>query len=66
MKSQIRDYDPKGRHTTIVRQIFVLKNGALMLDNLWIRDVDIGMASTMIADTFPEISELAKGCRFSN
>ncbi|MCU0631036.1 MAG: GTPase RsgA [Methanoregulaceae archaeon] len=29
----IRDYDGKGRHTTTVRQLFVMKSGALMIDN---------------------------------
>ena len=64
--SHIRDYDGKGRHTTTVRQLFVLKGGALMIDNPGLREVGIGTAATGIADTFPEIPELAKGCRFSD
>ena len=61
-----RDYDGKGRHTTTVRHLFVLAGGALMIDNPGIREVGIGTASAGIADTFPEILELAEGCRFSN
>jgi ribosome biogenesis GTPase / thiamine phosphate phosphatase len=64
--SQIRDYDGKGRHTTTVRQLFILKSGALMIDNPGMREVGIGTASAGIADTFPEILELAEGCRFSD
>jgi len=64
--SHIREYDGKGRHTTTVRQLFVLKGGALMIDNPGIREVGIGTAATGIADTFPEIPELAEGCRFSD
>ena len=37
-----------------------------MIDNPGIREVGIGTASTGIADTFPEILELAEGCRFSD
>jgi ribosome biogenesis GTPase len=64
--SHTRDYDDKGRHTTTVRQLFILEGGALMIDNPGIREVGIGTASTGIADTFPEILALAEGCRFSD
>ncbi len=64
--SDIRDYDGKGRHTTTVRQLFILAGGALMIDNPGLREVGIGKASAGIADTFPEILELAEGCRFSD
>jgi ribosome biogenesis GTPase len=62
--SAIRDYDGKGRHTTTVRQLFVLKSGALMIDTPGLREVGIGTASAGIPETFPDILELAGGCRF--
>ena len=37
-----------------------------MIDNPGLREVGIGTAATGIADTFPEILELAEGCRFSD
>jgi ribosome biogenesis GTPase len=64
--SHIRDSDGKGRHTTTVRQLFVLNGGALMIDNPGLREVGIGTAATGIADTFPEIRELAEVCRYSD
>lgn len=64
--SHTRDYDDKGRHTTTVRQLFVLAGGALMIDNPGLREVGIGTASAGIAETFPDILELAEGCRFSD
>jgi ribosome biogenesis GTPase len=64
--SHIREYDGKGRHTTTVRQLFILKGGALMIDSPGIREVGIGTASGGIAETFPDILELAEGCRFSD
>lgn len=64
--SGTRTYDGKGRHTTTVRQLFVLKGGALMIDTPGLREVGIGTASAGIADTFPDILELAVGCRFSD
>jgi ribosome biogenesis GTPase len=64
--SHIRASDGRGRHTTTVRQLFILNGGALMIDNPGIREVGIGTASTGIADTFPDILEHATGCRFSD
>lgn len=64
--SVIRDYDGKGRHTTTVRQLFVMKSGALMIDSPGIREVGMGTASGGIDETFPDISALAAGCRFSD
>ena len=62
----IREYDGKGRHTTTVRQLFIVKGGALMIDNPGLREVGIGTASAGIAETFLDILELAEGCRFSD
>jgi ribosome biogenesis GTPase len=64
--SGIREDDGRGRHTTTVRQLFILKGGALMIDNPGIREVGIGTAATGISDTFPDIRELAASCRFSD
>lgn len=64
--SGTREYDGKGRHTTTVRQLFVLKGGALMIDSPGLREVGMGTASGGIADTFPDILELAGDCRFSD
>ncbi len=58
--SDVREYDERGRHTTTVRQLFVLPGGALMIDNPGLREVGIGTTSTGIAGTFPEILELAE------
>ena len=64
--SVIRDYDGKGRHTTTVRQLFIMKSGALMIDTPGLREVGIGTASAGIGETFPDILECATGCRFSD
>ncbi len=64
--SGIRDYDGKGRHTTTVRQLFILNGGALMIDNPGLREVGVGMSAAGIAGTFPDILALATGCRFTD
>ena len=64
--SHIRDSDGKGRHTTTVRQLFILAGGALMIDNPGLREVGIGTASAGMDETFPDILKHAGGCRFSD
>jgi len=64
--SEIREYDGKGRHETTVRQLFVLRNGALVIDNPGLREVGVGTAGSGIRETFQDIQELAGGCRFSD
>jgi len=64
--SEIRESDGKGRHKTTVRQLFILDNGALVIDNPGLREVGVGTSGTGINETFPEILELAAGCRFSD
>ncbi|NMB78553.1 MAG: ribosome small subunit-dependent GTPase A [Methanomicrobiales archaeon] len=61
-----REDDDHGRHTTTVRQLFVLPCGALMIDNPGLREVGMGTASGGMDETFPDILELAEGCRFSD
>jgi ribosome biogenesis GTPase len=64
--SDTREYDGKGRHTTTIRQLFVLKGGSLMIDTPGLREVGMGTASGGIAGTFPDILKLARDCRFSD
>jgi len=64
--SGIRICDGKGRHATTVRQLFVLKGGVFMIDTPGLIEVGIGTISSEITNTFPDIPELAEGCRFSD
>jgi len=62
----VRDHDGKGRHRTSVRQMFLLDSGALVIDNPGLREVGLGTAGGGLDDTFPEIVELASGCRYAD
>jgi ribosome biogenesis GTPase len=54
----------KGKHVTTHRELFVLNNGGLVIDNPGIREVGIGDVGQSIANVFADISELAKRCKF--
>ena len=54
-----------GRHTTTRRELVVLPGGAgVLVDNPGMREVHLWLARDGLEDTFPEIDELAAGCRF--
>ena len=63
----VREGDAKGRHTTTRRHLFRLPSGALMIDTPGLRALGLGGAGqSSLARTFPEIAELARGCRFAD
>ena len=59
------DGDQKGRHTTTGRELFVLKNGAMVIDTPGMREIGIE-GSGNISKSFVDIEELAVMCKFRN
>ncbi|OGS23454.1 MAG: ribosome small subunit-dependent GTPase A [Elusimicrobia bacterium RIFOXYB2_FULL_50_12] len=64
--AEVRLKDSRGRHTTSQRQIFILENGALLLDTPGIRGLELAETAHGIEDVFDDIEKLAAGCRFSD
>ncbi len=60
----VREKDRKGRHTTTRRELFRIPCGALLLDTPGIRELRVWDLAEGLAQTFPEVEELAEGCRF--
>ncbi|MDO8270916.1 MAG: ribosome small subunit-dependent GTPase A [Gammaproteobacteria bacterium] len=56
----------EGRHTTTRRQLLLLKEGALLIDMPGMRELGMLGFSEGIDNSFAEIRELAKSCRFNN
>lgn len=54
----------KGKHTTSHRELFVLNNGGILIDNPGMREVGIADATIGLETTFETILEYAKNCRF--
>src|SRR5262249_10819230 len=60
----VRDEDARGRHTTTYRRMWCLPSGVLLIDTPGIRELqNWGLEST---DSFEDITELARNCRFTN
>jgi ribosome biogenesis GTPase len=60
----VRERDRKGRHTTSRRELFQLDGGGLLLDTPGIRELRVWDLDEGLEQTFPEIEELARQCRF--
>jgi ribosome biogenesis GTPase len=61
---EIRADDARGRHTTTHRELFLLPSGALLLDTPGMRELGLWDAGEGLDETFADIAELGRGCRF--
>jgi len=63
---EIREKDSKGRHITTSRELIILPNGGLIIDNPGIRELQLWSSDIGISKTFEDIEKLGFQCRFSN
>ena len=67
LKTQpIREKDGRGKHTTTRRELIVLENGAIVVDNPGMRELGIISAESGLENTFDEIADLSKECRYTD
>lgn len=60
----VREGDHRGRHTTTFRQLVILPGGALVIDTPGMRELQLWEAGSSFGQTFRDIEELARDCRF--
>lgn len=60
----ISDSTSKGRHVTSHRELVVLENGGLLVDNPGMREVGIADAGSGLETAFDTISRLTQSCRY--
>ncbi|CAM1344174.1 ribosome small subunit-dependent GTPase A [Tenacibaculum amylolyticum] len=56
----------KGRHVTSHRELIVLENGGIIIDNPGIREVGITDSAGGLEKTFEKIIELSENCKFKD
>ena len=64
--AEVRKRDDKGRHTTVAREIVIVPGGGVIIDTPGMRGLALWDAEDGIASAFPDIDELAGGCRFAD
>ncbi|MBE7439393.1 MAG: ribosome small subunit-dependent GTPase A [Spirochaetales bacterium] len=62
----VRAHDSRGRHTTSARKLFFLPGGGMVIDTPGMRELQLWDAEEGVSETFPEIEETGKHCRFRN
>jgi ribosome biogenesis GTPase len=62
----ISTHTNKGRHVTSHRELIVLENGGILIDNPGMREVGIAEASGGLEATFDTIAALSKDCKFKD
>jgi ribosome biogenesis GTPase len=61
----ISETTQRGKHVTSHRHLFLLDNGALMIDNPGMREVGIADASEGLDEVFSDIEKLSQQCRYN-
>ena len=62
----IREKDGRGKHTTTRRELIILQNGAIIIDNPGMRELGIISNESGISSTFGEIDELSDQCKYKD
>ena len=56
----------KGRHTTNYRELVILENGSILIDNPGMREVGVADTGGGLEAAFDIITRLAEGCKFTD
>ncbi len=62
--AQISSYANRGKHITTHRELFILENSGVLIDNPGMREIGVLDSETGIKSVFSEIYELSKECKF--
>jgi ribosome biogenesis GTPase len=60
----VRVSDGRGRHMTVARELIPVPGGGVLIDTPGLRELGLTGTEEGIGATFPEIEQLALGCRF--
>ncbi len=63
---EVRAADSRGRHTTTSRELFLLRQGWLLVDTPGMRELEVWSEGGPVEVVFEDIAKLASSCRFSD
>ncbi|MCA1054541.1 ribosome small subunit-dependent GTPase A [Rossellomorea aquimaris] len=63
---EVRESDDKGRHTTTHRELFLLENGASIIDTPGMREIQLWQGQEGLSTQFGDIEEIALACKFKD
>lgn len=62
--SEVNELTGKGRHTTTARELIVLEDGGILVDNPGIREVQMWTDEQTLRDAFIDVEQIAMRCKF--
>ncbi|KYC45498.1 MAG: GTPase RsgA [Candidatus Methanofastidiosum methylothiophilum] len=62
----VRKSDSHGRHITTYREMFMLPNGGMIIDNPGMRELQLWSEDGDVSDVFSDIEALSQNCKFSD
>ena len=62
----VSDAVGKGKHTTTHRELFLLPQGGILMDNPGMRELHLWGEEEDLCESFTDIENLAAGCKFSD
>lgn len=62
----VNDATGKGRHTTTARELMLLPNGGMIIDNPGIKEVQLWTDEKTLRESFSDIATLAADCQFDD
>ena len=63
---EISVFSERGKHVTTHRELFILPEGGVLIDNPGMREVGISDAKSGLNETFSDIHQYAANCRYAN
>ncbi|BCB04429.1 putative ribosome biogenesis GTPase RsgA [Bacillus sp. KH172YL63] len=63
---EIRESDDIGRHTTTHRELFLLDNGAAIIDTPGMREIQLWQGQEGLSTQYQDIEDLSLTCRFTD
>ena len=63
---ETRESDDKGRHITSTRELIILPNGGMIIDNPGIRELQLWSSGDGISELFKDIEDLSRFCKFKD
>jgi ribosome biogenesis GTPase len=61
---EVREWDHRGRHTSVHRQLVVRAAGGLIVDTPGMRELQLWDTDEGVGDAFGDVDDLAAGCKF--
>lgn len=64
--SEVNEVTGRGRHTTTHRELIVLPEGGLLIDNPGVREIQMWTDEATLRESFADVEELSTQCRFAD